>query len=238
MRHSSTFLWKHVAVLYSPGRLHHTLLERKEKIVLTLTFAGDEAGDVSFSFDKGASRYFVVAAIATADPEGLRQCLTDLRQKSGLPHEYEFKFTALSSATLRRRVFESLAQAEFEAWAMVVDKTALSDPFKVMRGLDLYVYFITELIQLIPPAKREGATLILDEFGSAAQVRTELRRFMVARDIPRHFKRVIAKRSRSEGLIQIADLMAGALLRRDSRRDAEVYGYVEQKYKRVLEFRG
>jgi hypothetical protein len=206
--------------------------------MLTLTFAGDEAGDVSFSFDKGASRYFVVAAIATVNPEGLRQGLADLRQKSGLPHEYEFKFTALSSAALRRRVFEALAQAEFEAWAVVVDKTTLPDPFRVMRGLDLYVYFVTELIQLIPPAKRDGATLILDEFGSATQLRAELRRFMTVRGIPRHFRRVIAKRSRSEGLIQIADLMAGALLRRDSRRDAEVYEYVEQKFKRVLEFRG
>jgi hypothetical protein len=206
--------------------------------VLTLTFAGDEAGDVSFSFDKGASRYFVVAAIATANPDELRQRLAALRQKSGLPHEYEFKFTALSSSALRKRVFESLAQAEFDAWAVIVDKTALSDPFKVMRGLDVYVYFVTELIQLIPPTKRDGATLILDEFGSAAQLRTELRRFMTVRGIPRHFKRVVAARSRSEGLIQIADLMAGALLRRDAKHDAGAYDYVEQKFKRVLEFRG
>jgi hypothetical protein len=107
-----------------------------------------------------------------------------------------------------------------------------------MRGLDFYVYFVTELIQLIPPEKREGATLILDEFGSAVQLRSELRRFMAARNIPRHFRRVLAKRSRSEPLIQIADLVAGAILRRDAKRDAETYEYVEPKLKRVLEFRG
>lgn len=90
-----------------------------------------------------------------------------------------------------------------------------------MRRLDFYVYFVTELIRMIPPEKREGATLILDEFGSAAQVRTELRRFMSARDIPRHFKRVLVKRSRSEPLIQVADLVAGAILRRDTKGDAD-----------------
>jgi len=121
---------------------------------------------------------------------------------------------------------------------VVGDKTTLPDPFKVMRGLDLYVYFVTELIQLIPSAKRDSATLILDEFGSATQLRTELRRFMTVRGIPRHFRRVIAKRSRREGLIPIADLLAGALLRRDSRRDAKASEYVEPKFKRVLEFRG
>ncbi len=68
--------------------------------MLTLTFAGDESGDVNFAFDKGASRYFVVAVVATADPDALRQVLADLRQSSGLPAEYEFSFHALSSAPL------------------------------------------------------------------------------------------------------------------------------------------
>ena len=83
--------------------------------MLTLTFAGDESGDVSFAFGKGASRYFVVAAIATSDPDGLRQRLADLRRSSALPRDYEFKFNTLSSRVLRRRAFETLAGAEFEA---------------------------------------------------------------------------------------------------------------------------
>jgi len=29
--------------------------------MITFTFAGDESGDVSFNFGKGASRYFVIA---------------------------------------------------------------------------------------------------------------------------------------------------------------------------------
>jgi hypothetical protein len=90
-----------------------------------------------------------------------------------------------------------------------------------MRRLDFYLYFGTELIRLIPPDKREGATSILDEFGSATEQRTELRRFMVARSIPRSFKRVLVRRSRSEPLIQVADLVAGAVMRRDARADAE-----------------
>lgn len=52
--------------------------------MITLTFAGDESGDVSFAFDKGATRYFVVAVIATPNPDDLRQLLADLRKDSGL----------------------------------------------------------------------------------------------------------------------------------------------------------
>ncbi len=206
--------------------------------MITLTFAGDEAGDVSFAFDRGATRYFVVAVISTPTPDTLRQVLTTVRQESALPSHYEFRFHTLSSARLRRRVLTALSDADFESWALIVDKAELSDTFKVMRRIDFYVYFVTELIRLVPPQKREGATLILDEFGSAALLKRELGRFMSVREIPRHFKRVVVKRSRSEPLIQIADLVAGSILRRDSKRDAEAYDLLANKINRVFEFHG
>ncbi len=206
--------------------------------MITLTFAGDESGDVSFAFDKGATRYFVVAVIATPDPDHLRQVLADVRKEAGLRADYEFRFHSLSSARLREHVFTALAEADFESWALIADKTTLPDSFRVMHRLDFYLYFVTELIRLIPPAKREGAILILDEFGSASKVQTELRRFMTARDIPRHFKRIVIKRSRSEPLIQVADLVAGSILRRDNREDADAFDYLQHKVKQILEFRG
>ncbi|HEY4580481.1 MAG TPA: DUF3800 domain-containing protein [Candidatus Acidoferrales bacterium] len=76
----------------------------------------------------------------------------------------------------------------------------------------------------------------MDEFGAAAKLPVELRRFMSARGIPRRFERVLAKCSKSEPLIQIADLVAGALLRRDAHGEPEGYEAIEGKLRRVLEF--
>ena len=45
-----------------------------------------------------------------------------------------------SSAVLRRKVFASLRSADFSAWAIVVDKTTLPDPFKVIRRLGFYLF--------------------------------------------------------------------------------------------------
>ena len=205
---------------------------------LTLTFAGDEARDVSFNFRKGASRYFVATLIATQTPDTLRQLLADLRQRSGLPATYEFKFHDLSSAALRERVFSVLADADFDAWAVVVDKTSLADVFKAMNGLEFYLYFVTELLGSIPPEKRQNATLILDEFSSTPNLRTELRRIMDARGVPRQFKRVLIRSSARESLIQVADLVAGAILRRDTKNDSGAFEYVAQKMINVLEYRG
>jgi hypothetical protein len=87
--------------------------------MLTLTFAGDESGDTSFSFGKGATRYLVVAMIATSDPDGLRDLLRAVREDAGLRSDYEFRFNTLSSAPLRRRTFAALSQGNFEAWAII-----------------------------------------------------------------------------------------------------------------------
>ncbi len=121
---------------------------------------------------------------------------------------------------------------------MIADKTALPDSFKLMQSLDFYLYFVAELIQVILEGKRENATLILDEFGSPDHLQSELRRVMQARNIPRRFKHVLARRSQSEPLIQIADLIAGAILRRDAKSDSEAYDMIEGKVNKVPEYRG
>ena len=94
----------------------------------------------------------------------------------------------------------------------------------------------TELIRYIPHEKRTGGTLILDEFGYPDQTREELKRIMKARNIAHGFRRISIRRSQSEPLIQIADLIAGAILRRDTRNDTGSYEIIERKIKKLLEY--
>jgi hypothetical protein len=206
---------------------------------ITLTFAGDESGDVSFSFGKGASRYFVMAMIATSEAEHLRSLLARLRDEAGLPETYEFGFHALSSARLRERVFDALSKAPFEAWAVIVDKTILPDPFRLfMTGLEVYLYFASELIREIPGDKRQGATLIMDEFGDPGKTRGELKRVMKERGIQHGFRRISVRRSKSEPLIQVADLIAGSILRRDTHNESGAFERIAGKMVRIIEYVG
>ena len=105
-----------------------------------------------------------------------------------------------------------------------------------MRRLDFYLFFITELLQSIPAEQREKSTLILDEFGGEPDLPLEFRRYMKRRNIPRHFSRVLTKRSKSEPLIQVADLVAGAVLRRDTQRDSEAFDMIKSKFQTVVEY--
>jgi hypothetical protein len=207
--------------------------------MLTFTFAGDESRDGSLNFAKGASRYFVVTVIETQNPDELRDLLSDVRRKSYLPKNFDFHFHSLASAKLRNLVFDSLCQADFEAWAIIVDKTLLSDALKILvPELDFYLYFVSEVIRQIPPAKRNGGTLILDEYGYPEQTRDELKRILKAREIKHGFSRISVRRSQSESLIQVADLVAGAILRRDAHNQSEAFDMIAGKIKKLVEYTG
>lgn len=206
--------------------------------MITFTFAGDESGDVSFNFAKGASRYFVATVIGTQYPDNLRGVLEKLRRDSKLPGRYEFGYHKLSSESLRTRVFATIANTEFDIWGILVDKTILPEAYKAMSGLDFYLYFVSELICQIPNQKRQGGTLILDEFGYPDQTKDELRRIMKARNIEHKFNRISIRRSQSEPLIQIADLVAGAIWRRDTRNDSGAFEAIERKIKKLVVYGG
>ncbi|MFZ5819762.1 MAG: DUF3800 domain-containing protein [Chloroflexota bacterium] len=205
--------------------------------MITLTFAGDEAGDVSLNFEKGASQYFVPAFIATQKPDPLRELLAALRQSLGLSETHEFKFHKMGSSEIRNAVFSALSHADFEAWALIVDKTRLPKIFETTESLEIYTHFITELLDIIPVELQKDATLILDEFGSTPDLRTELRRTMIKRHMPRLFKRVIIRSSHRESLIQVADLVAGSIMRRDSQNDSEAFDMISRKIQRLEIYR-
>lgn len=219
----------------TPKSLIQTIIAHVAE-ALTFTFAGDESGDVSFSFGKGATRYFVIAVIATCNPETLRAVLEDFRRIEHLPQHFEFHFNALSSSQLRQKVFTTLKSADFEYWALIVDKTTLPDIFKLMDGQDIYLYFISELIRQIPLEKRNAGTLILDEFGSIHLIRQEFRRVLKARGISHGFKRIFVRQSHRETLIQVADLIAGAIFHRDAKKDSAAFEIIQDKAQRIFEY--
>ncbi len=201
----------------------------------TFTLAGDESGDVSMSFGKGASRNFVLTMIATQHPDQLRNELEVVRKNANLPRNYEFKFHSLTSARLRQDVFMALQQMNFSIWAVIADKTFLPTFFQKMPRTDFYLYFVAELISTIPASVLEKSTLILDEFGSPPEIRHGLKQMLRLRGVSTSFKRLAIVRSRSEPLIQIADLVAGSILRRDTYNESGAYDLIAGKIRHLSE---
>jgi hypothetical protein len=57
------------------------------------------------------------------------------------------------------------------------------------------------------------------------------------RNIKHGFNRISMRRSSQEALIQIADLVAGSILRRDSRKQSEAYDMIAGKIVELIEYR-
>jgi hypothetical protein len=112
----------------------------------------------------------------------------------------------------------------------------LPDAFLAMQPRAFYVFFVTEVIRLIPESEREGSILLLDEFDRSGKTLAEVKRTLKLRHIRRGFKRIRVRRSRSEDLVQIADLVAGAVLRRYAKGDDRAYRIFEPKIQVLLEF--
>lgn len=204
--------------------------------MLTFTFAGDEAGDASLNFGKGASRYLVLTLVATQDADGLRSVLSGLRKREGLAENFEFRFNNLASSKLLGKAMSALQSADFMAWALVVDKTTLPKIAQDIWGTGLYFYFLVDLVNRIPVEYRNKGTLILDEIGSASAELVKLKRTFKMHGIRHEFSRIFIRRSRSEDLIQIADLVAGAILRRDARKDSEQFGLISDKMQSIYNY--
>ncbi len=99
-----------------------------------------------------------------------------------------------------------------------------------------YAYFLNEAVQLAPEGLREKAPLWLDEFDRAGKTLAEFKRVAHQRGLQYRFRRIRAIRSRSEALIQVADLVAGAVLRHYDRGDSEGFDRLAGKISALVEY--
>jgi hypothetical protein len=162
--------------------------------------------------------------------------LAQVRASRGLPASYEFKYHKLSGAALRRTIFETLRAMDFAAWALIVDKTALPAYWQALDARSLYVLLAAELIIQVPLEEREGAILLLDQFDPAGKALLALKRALKRRQIRRGFRKMINVRSRSEPLVQVADLVAGSILHHVSRGDVETLDYIRDQLRLIYRF--
>ena len=185
---------------------------------------GDEAGETGFKFKRGSSRYFVVAIVFVDDPHRLREQIGGLKQDLGMSGRYEFRFSK-TSKHFRHAFFVRIQDAAFEAKVLIVDKQKLSNRWYRIDKLSFYVHFVGELILRISPPMWQESFLILDRFGQPRATVRHLKRYVRERSlcVPH---RITAKRSEAEPLIQLADMVAGAVFRSGSTGDSTYVDYI------------
>jgi len=190
---------------------------------------GDEAGDTGFTLTSKASRFFLVTLLLLDDPESLRQRVDRLRQELGWPAHVEFKFHKTSKAY--RRVFlTALEPYDFVIRSLYVDKLTLPVHFRQMKSREFYAFCFDELFRRISADELGQTILTLDQFGAPRTTLRELRRCLKKRGyISRPFKKISLKRSKGSNLLQVTDMVNGAIYRELTRGDDSYLDLVRSK---------
>ena len=140
----------------------------------------------------------------------------------------EFKFHKSSDAH-RRAFLAGLQPFDFVVRALAVNKTRLPLSFRKMDKLSFYAFFLNDLIQHIPVSELGQTSLVLDQFDGVGRTVRMLKRQLKASGKMRSIKRITARRSQGEDALQVADMVAGAILRSMRTGDHSWYGPIQGK---------
>ncbi len=185
----------------------------------------DESGDAGLKLTQGSSAFFVVALVIFDEPAEaavVENRIALLRHELHLHPHFEFKFNKCKP-DLRMAFLRAVAPYNFFYYGIVIDKSGLyGEGFKYKESFYKYV---TQLVLLNAREHLEDAIVQIDASGER-EFRRQLNNYLKKRinSEKKHIKRVGFLNSANSSLIQLADMVAGALNRsQGGKPDADDY---------------
>ena len=188
----------------------------------------DESGDSGIKAKEGSSEFFIVTAIIFQNNDDAQECsdrIDKLRQELNLHPKHEFKFNKLN-AQIRRRFLRLIAEIRFSYCTVVIDKKLLSGPGFQYKN-SFYKFPIRMLLQNSKEYINE-AIVTIDKTGER-EFRKEMESYLkkhtnTSKDSI-SIKKVKMQDSRKDNLLQMADMVCGAVARslKTEKTDYRVY---------------
>jgi hypothetical protein len=194
----------------------------------------DESGDAGLKVDCGSSALFCVALIIFEENEeaaAADRAIASLRQQLRFDDKYEFHFSKCGHP-IRERFLTAVASHGFFYHAIIINKKRLKGPgFHIKESF--YKYACSLVFENAKPLL-SNATVILDGSGSREfrkQLATYLRRKVSDRGGKRLIGKIKVQDSISNNLLQLADMVCGAVSRSYSSKTNA------RKYRRIISHR-
>lgn len=169
----------------------------------------DESGDPGFKLVRGSSSHFVVAMVifeAFEEAERASSGILELRNKRQLASEFKF---SKCHDDVKDAFFECVCRFDFKVRAIVVDKSIIySDNLRTRKDL-FYNYFVQQLMRY---GELRKARVKIDGSGDR-KFKDELNSYLRRNLSQDQLHSVKFAESHRDNLIQLADMVSGAILR-------------------------
>ncbi|MCX6816732.1 MAG: DUF3800 domain-containing protein [Candidatus Beckwithbacteria bacterium] len=184
----------------------------------------DESGDPGFKLQKGSSDIFVLALVIFNDnleAEKTSVAIKELRRKLKLQDKYEFKFNK-TNRKFRKAFFNAIRSFKFRVRAIMVNKALIRSQRLRSNKEDFYNYVIMQVLKQ-SGGSIKNAKLKVDKRGERT-LRNQLRVYLSRRLDNKNskiFKDLKFVDSRQNTLIQLADMVAGAVFSDFTKKDSD-----------------
>ncbi len=199
----------------------------------------DDSGDPGFKISKGSTNVFVIGLIIFDDPleaEETALKIKKLKRELGLSDYFEFKFNKCSK-DFKRKFLETVKDCRFRIRAIVMQKSKIYGKELRNSKESFYRYAIKTVLKH-HGGTIENAKLRIDGHGDrrfkkafCAYLRRELNPYDKTK-IP-VFKDLKFVDSRKNVLIQLADMVTGAIYRHCNKDKGDSSLYIEIIRKRI-----
>lgn len=173
----------------------------------------DDSGDPGFKLNKGSSSHFVIACVifdTYFDAEKTSVTIKKVRKNIGWQDYREFKFNK-TNKVVRLQFFNSVAVCRFRVRAVIVDKSVLHKSY-LNNDKTFYNYVIKEL--LARGGKYiKAASIRIDGRGDRAYKKEVTSYIRKSASFNSSIKDIRFVDSTTDNLIQLADMVAGAIMR-------------------------
>jgi Protein of unknown function (DUF3800) len=183
----------------------------------------DESGDTSFKIESGSSPYFTVALVLfeeTDEAQAADDRIQLLKRELGKPEAFEFHFKENSDA-VRQSFFSAVAPYSFFYFGIVIDKAKVYG--ESLTTKDAFYKYVCGLIFESAKPYLDNAIVKIDRSGNR-DFQNQLSSYLKKKINPhehqsnKHIQKVVSQDSASNNLLQLADMVCGAITR-SYRRD-------------------
>ncbi len=192
----------------------------------------DESGDTGFKFSKTSSKFFVLVIVifdSLSVAEEANEAVKKVRKELKLPENFEFKFSTGTSNKVRTVFLQKLSKYNFRYRTVVIDKTILAKREPLHPKDNLYMLVADQLFLRAEPRVKNASVFIdritksfVDDFN-----------VYLKRRLNTHLEKIIGRikhqDSRSNNLLQLADMVCGAIYRKYNRGDDKFYKMIKKR---------